>query len=257
MSSHDSNGLPEGPQLLSVEAMQVHFAGVRAVDGVDLSVTRGEILGLMGPNGAGKTTLLNAVSGFLRPTAGRVLLDHIDVTGWSPERLVRTGLVRTFQGTSVFRQLTVFENIELGVLAVSGSRAAARRRVAHLMELLHVSHVADRLGGEISQGDERKVGIARSVGVAPHFLLLDEPAAGLNDAEGSDLVDVIRGVRDELSCAIVLVEHDMRVILGASDRLHVLVSGRSLADGEPSVVMTDQSVIDAYLGAEMVIDAHA
>src|SRR5436309_15382639 len=165
----------DGPhdEKLVAEGIHVHFEGVRAVDGVDLTLERGQILGLIGPNGAGKTTFMNAVSSFVGLTAGRVALDGVDVTGWPPQRLVSAGLVRTFQDVATFPGLTVFENVELGALGAGLNRRQARRRASQLLESMGLRHLASVSASSLPHGDERRVGIARAVAVGPKFLLLD------------------------------------------------------------------------------------
>jgi branched-chain amino acid transport system ATP-binding protein len=237
-----------GPARLDAEGIRVWFEGVRAVDGVDLTLERGEIVGLIGPNGAGKTTFMNAVSGFVPLTAGRVALDGVDVTGWAPERVVRHGLVRTFQDIATFPGLSVFENIELGALGAGLSRRLARQRTAELLESMELRRVAHLPAAALPHGDERRVGIARAVAAQPKFLLLDEPATGLDDAESLALTRTVEGLRDELDCGVLLVEHDMRIIFRVCERIQVLDYGRSIAVGKPEEVRTNKAVIAAYLG---------
>jgi branched-chain amino acid transport system ATP-binding protein len=230
------------------EGLSVHFGGVRAIDGISLTVHTGEVLGLIGPNGAGKTTLLNAMSRFTPPTAGRIFLDQIDVTKSTPEALVRAGVGRTFQHVAAFRTLSVYENVEVAALHAVRSRKDARMRTEEVLSLLALGRIAGLRAGEVAQGDQRRVGIARAIALKPRFLLLDEPAAGLNDYESRELVETIAMVRLKLGCGVLLIEHDMHVIMGACDRIHVLDSGKSLADGDPASIRADAAVIAAYLG---------
>jgi branched-chain amino acid transport system ATP-binding protein len=244
-------------ETLEARDVHVHFAGVRAVDGVDLTLESGHILGLIGPNGAGKTTFMNAISGFVHLAGGNVSLGGNDVTGFGPERLARRGLVRTFQGVATFPDLTVFENVELGALGAGHSRRKARIRTTELLEGLRLDHLARYYASALPHGEERRVGIARAVAVEPKFLLLDEPAAGLNDVESDDLAKTIVQVRDDLGCGVLLVEHDMRVIFGVCERIQVLDYGKSVAYGSPEEVRKDRKVIEAYLGkhgAEELVD---
>jgi branched-chain amino acid transport system ATP-binding protein len=233
---------------LQTAGVSVHFEGVRAVDAVDLELEEGEILGLIGPNGAGKTTLLNAVSRFLPLTAGAVRLLGADVTGWSRQKLARAGVVRTFQGVATFPQLTVLENIEIGQLTSVRSRRRAQVRARELATRFGLDGLEELPAASLAHGQERKLGIARAVAMNPRFLLLDEPATGLNDAESASLSDAIRGLRELLGCGVLLVEHDMRVIFGVCDRIQVLDSGRTIAVGAPRDVATNPDVTAAYLG---------
>ena len=237
-----------GRSTLVTEAVRVHFEGVRAVDSVDLTLEQGQIMGLIGPNGAGKTTFMNAVSGFVPLTGGTVRLDGVDVTGWPPHRLVSRGLVRTFQDVATFPRLSVFENVELGALGAGLSRRAARSRAWELIDGLELRHVARLRASALPHGDERRVGIARAVAVAPKFLLLDEPAAGLDDAESRALTESIAGLRDRLGCGVLLVEHDMRIIFRVCERIQVLDYGKTIAVGSPEEIRTDKRVVAAYLG---------
>ena len=236
------------PSKLVAEGIRVHFEGVRAVDGVDLTLEKGQIMGLIGPNGAGKTTFMNAVSGFVPLTAGRVLLEGVDMTDMPPHRLVANGLVRTFQDVATFPRLTVFENIELGALGAGLGRRAARQRAWELIDGLGLRHVARLPASALPHGDERRVGIARAVAVSPKFLLLDEPAAGLDDAESRALTESIARLRDELGCGVLLVEHDMRIIFRVCERIQVLDYGKTIALGTPEEIRTDRRVVAAYLG---------
>jgi branched-chain amino acid transport system ATP-binding protein len=237
-----------GPANLRAEGIHVHFEGVRAVDGVDLTLEQGQIMGLIGPNGAGKTTFMNAVSSFVSMTAGRVWLGEHEVTGWSPQKLVRSGLVRTFQDVATFPALSVFENVELGALGAGLSRRAARERARELIEGLGLTRLARMPASALPHGEERRVGIARAVAAGPRFLLLDEPAAGLDDAESLGLTQTIARVRDDLGCGVLLVEHDMRIIFRVCERIHVLDHGKTIAVGSSDEIRTSKQVIAAYLG---------
>ncbi|MDO8210100.1 ABC transporter ATP-binding protein [Conexibacter sp. CPCC 206217] len=243
----------------TLEAREVHveFGGVKALDGIDLTLARGETLGLIGPNGAGKSTLVNVLTGFQRPTRGDVLLDGRRITGGAPHRNPRQGIVRTFQSTRVFSGLTVEENVEVCALGVARSRRGARR-VAR--EALQRAELWDRRrsgAGTLSTGDAHRLGVARSLAQRPRFLLLDEPAAGLNDTESEQLVEVLRGVRLEQSIGLLLIEHNMDVITALSERIQVIHEGRTIAVGVAEAVRRDPAVLDAYLGTERPADARA
>jgi len=242
----------KGTGVLEARGLKVHFGGVRAVDGVDLSLRKGEILGLIGPNGAGKTTLVNALSGFQRPTAGAVVLDGNDVTGWSPHRLARRGLTRTFQSVRLFPDLTVLENVELGAVAVGMWRPAARRWARDLLERLRLDDKAHLYGKGLPHGLERRLGIVRALAAKPSFLLLDEPAAGLNEQESDELVASLTLIRDDFSCALMVIEHDMRVIMRLCERIQVLDYGKTISIGTPAEVRSDPAVLTAYLGRRAV-----
>ena len=238
------------PETLVAEEIRVHFEGVKAVDGVDLTLEQGQIMGLIGPNGAGKTTFMNAVSHFVPRTSGRVILGGRDVTSWPPHRLASAGLVRTFQDVATFPDLTVFENVELGALGSGLSRRNARARAWELLESLGLARLASLPASALPHGEERRVGIARAVAVGPRFLLLDEPAAGLDDRESLELAETIAKLRDDVGCGVLLVEHDMRIIFRVCERIQVLDFGKPLALGEPGEIRTNADVITAYLGVK-------
>jgi branched-chain amino acid transport system ATP-binding protein len=246
------------PEQLRAEGIRVHFEGVRAVDGVDLTLELGEIMGLIGPNGAGKTTFMNAVSSFVHLTAGQVLLGGLVVTDWKPERLAKSGLVRTFQDVATFPALSVFENVELGALGAGLSRRKARLRATELLDKLGLGHLAGLRASALPHGEERRVGIARAVACAPRFLLLDEPAAGLDDDESLQLAETIAGIPGDLGCGVLVVEHDMRIIFRVCERIQVLDYGKSIAVGSPDEIRRNKQVIAAYLGQRgaQIAEAH-
>jgi branched-chain amino acid transport system ATP-binding protein len=241
-----------GTELLQARGLKVHFGGIRAVDGVDLVLKKGEILGLIGPNGAGKTTLVNALSGFQKPTAGTVLMNGQDVTGLSPHRLARRGLARTFQSVRLFPGLTVLENVELGGVGVGMRRPAARKWARELLERLKLDDMASLYGTGLPHGLERRLGIVRALAAKPTFLMLDEPAAGLNEQESDELVGSLTLIRDDFSCALVVIEHDMRLIMRLCERIQVIDYGKTISIGTPAEVRSDPAVLTAYLGRRAV-----
>lgn len=238
------------PGHVRATGIRVHFGGIKAVDGVDLELRQGEIVGLIGPNGAGKTTLVNVLSGFQEPSQGRMWIDGTDVTDWNPQRLVRFGLARTFQSVRTFGELTLLENVELGALGVGASRKSARSHALTLLKKMDLVENAFEPAGALPHGDARRIGILRALATRPRFLLLDEPAAGLNETETDDLVGTVSKIRAELGCGVLVIEHDMRLIMGLSERLQVLDHGRTIAVGAPQAIRMDPAVIQAYLGSK-------
>lgn len=236
--------------VLSTRKVCVYFEGVKAVDEVDLEVPRGRITGLIGPNGAGKSTLFNAVSGFVPLTAGAVHFGERDISGWSATKVAQHGLVRTFQDTRIFKKLTILENVELGAMGSGLLGAKARQSANDALSLLGVSHLRNELAGNVALGDERRAGIARAVATSPSFLLLDEPAAGLDEQETRDLSTTIVSIRDQIGCGVLLVEHDMSVIFSICEGIHVMDSGRTIAVGTPDEIRRNPAVIEAYFGRE-------
>jgi branched-chain amino acid transport system ATP-binding protein len=244
-SQAETLGRPGGS--LRASSISRSFAGVEALRDVSLAVRPGEVVGLIGPNGAGKSTLVNVLSGFDRPTDGRVLLEDRDVTRWSAHRRGRHGLARTFQHSHAFRALSVRENVEVSALGVGASARTARRRAAELLELLRLSDYAGRAASDLAHGDERRLGVARALATDPRFVLMDEPAAGLPESEVPDFAAAVETVRDRGS-GVLLVDHNVALVLEVCERVHVLDQGTTLAEGTPTEIRADLGVAAAYLG---------
>ena len=237
--------------VLEARDVFVRFQGVRAIEGASLILRQDEILGLIGPNGAGKTTLVNVLTGFQRPDRGSVWLSGINVTGRLPYRLARDGIVRTFQGVRLFDGLTVFQNVEAGALGVGLGRRVARERAGQVLDWLKMSGRAHLRAGALPFGEERRIGLARALAMMPRFLLLDEPAAGLNEKECDEMREVIVGIRNRFDCGVLLIEHNMAVIMGLCDRIHVLDQGSTIAEGRPDEIRANPAVREAYLGEDL------
>jgi len=242
---------------LRAEGVSLAFSGLHVLRGVDLALPPGEALGLIGPNGAGKTTLVNVLSGFQAPDSGSVFLDGVDVTSWSPARLARAGLGRTFQAALPFAGLTVMESVAVGAMGVGVGRRRAVAIAADVLERLGLGDQAQSPAGLQPPGSQRLLGIARALATGPHYLLLDEPAAGLNDEERRELVAILREVIRDFDCAILLIEHDMNVVMDLCSQVQVLDDGRTVAVGSPEEVQAHPAVVEAYLGASYVASAHA
>ncbi len=240
------------PGAFRAAAVSRAFEGVHALQDVTLELHRHEVVGLIGPNGAGKTTLVNVMTGFDRPTAGRVELDGEDVTGWPPHRRGRAGLARTFQHSRAFRGLSVRENVEVAALGVGASGREARRRADELLALLGLDAYADVPAAALAHGDERRLGVARALATGPRYVLMDEPAAGLPEAEVPEFAAVVRAVRDEHEAGVLLIDHNMALIMDVCDRIQVLDQGRTLAEGTPSEIRGNLDVAAAYLGESAV-----
>ena len=235
---------------LTLEAtdVSVRFEGLTAVDNVNETIQRGEIVGLIGPNGAGKTTLINVMTGFQQPTAGKVVLAGKVISEFSPHWIRRHGVARTFQAGRLFREMSVKENVEVAAVGMGLGR---KRAHAHAMELLDWIGLADRAeypAGVLPYTDERRVGIARALVMNPKFVLMDEPAAGMSDLECDNLMQFVVEIRERFQCGVLLIEHNVRVVMGVCERIHVLDSGRTIARGSPQEIQNDPAVIKAYLG---------
>lgn len=248
--------------LLSVEHLGISFGGVRAVDDVSFSISPGEIFSIIGPNGAGKTTLFNLISGVYRSDTGLVRLRGDDVSRLPPEALANLGLARTFQNLQVFVRMTVEENVMvglhrhetrnvlahlLGLPSVMAENRRARDEARRYLDMLHLRQAAEEVAGSLSYGELKRLEIARAMASRPNILLLDEPAAGCNPTETAEIDDIIVSIARS-GVAILLVEHDMKLVMGVSDRVLVLDQGRVLAEGAPDEVARNPAVIDAYLG---------
>lgn len=235
---------------LAAEDVTVRYGGLLALDSVSLVVRTGEILGLIGPNGAGKTTLVNVLSGFVQPNRGRVRVGNNSLGGLAGHCFARAGIARTFQAVRLFGGMTLSENIEVSCVTSGARRADARRHAAELLEWGGLADKAHRLADTLSYGDARRVGLLRALALRPHFLLLDEPAAGLNAAEASALRTTIAHLRDRFACAVVVIEHNMELVMSLCERLHVLDSGCTIAVGPPAAVQAQPIFREAYLGTQ-------
>jgi branched-chain amino acid transport system ATP-binding protein len=233
---------------LAVAEVSVEFAGLCALDRVSLSLGPSEILGLIGPNGSGKTTLVNAITGHVRLAGGNVTLGEKRLSGLSPRLVASSGIARTFQIVRLFNNLTVRENIETAALAHGDGRRAAGRKVDALLTEFGLTKRAEELGVGLNYGDKRRVEIARALAADPAFLLLDEPAAGMNEAETDVLLHSLAALPRTRGLGVLIIDHDMGLIMRLCDRLHVLASGRTIAEGDAASVRRNPAVIEAYLG---------
>lgn len=233
----------------AAQAVSVRFQGLKALDEVDLSLAEGEVLGLLGPNGAGKTTLVNVMSGYQPPSHGGLTLDGDVVSGLRPEQLARRGIARTFQSVRLFRRLTVLENVEIAALTRHARWPSARKAAMEALRYLGLDGVAARRADSMPYADERRVGIARALALEPRFLLLDEPAAGMTEAECEELARLIEQLPGRFGCGVLLIEHNISMVMAVCHNLHVLNNGRTLANGPIEQVRRDPEVIAAYLGS--------
>ena len=234
---------------LVASGVTVRFGGLVATDNVTIRLRQDHVLGLIGPNGAGKTTLVNVLSGFQRPSAGRLSLGGQDITGAARARFARLGIVRTFQAVRLFKGLSVSENVEVGFVNRGIGRSEARRRARTLLAEFDLADRAEASAAALSYGEERRAGLARALALEPRFLLLDEPAAGLAAAEADDLVEMIGRIRKRYGCGVLVIEHNMALVMSLCDEIHVLNSGRTIAHGSPAAIRADAAVRAAYLGS--------
>jgi branched-chain amino acid transport system ATP-binding protein len=243
---------PNGSHALVVEGVSKNFAGLQALRDVSLKLEQGEILGLIGPNGSGKTTLINVITGLLPSSAGRIKAGGVDITNLPPFEIAKSGVSRTFQTIRLFRELTVLENIEVAAVSVGYPRRQARQRAEAALGEMGVLQWADYRAGELPYGHERRVEVARALAMGPKFLLLDEPAAGLNEEESDDLLKILAPIPTEKNLGMLIVEHDMRLIMRLCHRLHVLSYGKTIGEGTPEQVRKIPAVVGAYLGKHAV-----
>ncbi|RLP24066.1 ABC transporter ATP-binding protein [Mesorhizobium sp. YM1C-6-2] len=229
--------------------VSVEFSGLSALDRVSLSVSPGEIVGLIGPNGSGKTTLVNAITGQVALAGGRVVLGAEQISGLRPRDIALRGISRSFQIVRLFNNMTVIENIEASALAQGGGLRSAREKAAALLDEFGLSGKAEELASSLSYGDKRRVEMARALAADPAFLLLDEPAAGMNEAESDALLHILAELPGSRGLGLLIIDHDMPLIMRLCNRLHVLASGRTIAEGAAEDIRKNPAVIEAYLGS--------
>jgi branched-chain amino acid transport system ATP-binding protein len=249
--------------LLDANQVRVEFGGLVAVNDVDFTIPIGSIVALIGPNGAGKTTFFNVLTGLYKPTSGTVMFDGTAVAGRAPHQIAALGLARTFQNIRLFGTMTAAENVMVAmhphlkgglwqtIIGTPGQRheeAEARQTARDLIEFCGVRGDSDEFAKNLSYGDQRRLEVARALALRPKLLLLDEPTAGMNPQESDDFIAFVRRVRDEKNLTVLLIEHDMKVVMGVSERITVLEYGSKIAEGTPEEVRTNERVVEAYLG---------
>ena len=264
MPEDTSTPAPSRRRVLEIDALTLRFGGLTALDDVTFHIEEGEILGLIGPNGAGKTTCFNAITGIYRPTTGDIRFLGDSVAGRKRFEITKLGIARTFQNIRLFRSMTALENVLVGVDAQHSTgilsalfrlpkhrreERAGHDRAMELLTFMGLQRRADELAANLSYGDQRRLEIARAMATGPKLICLDEPAAGFNPAEKAQLMDLIRRVRDQ-GYTVLLIEHDMKLVMGVTDRIVVLEFGRKIAEGSPAEIRDNPAVIAAYLGVD-------
>jgi len=252
-----------GPALLQVEKCTIRFGGLTAVSSLDLQIGQDELVGLIGPNGAGKTTVFNLITGVYQPTEGKILFQGKSIAGKKPYEITAHGIARTFQNIRLFPSLTVFDNVRvafhlhltsgIGHALVRGKtfrreESAIAAQVMDLLKIFNLENFANDYARNLPYGGQRRLEIVRALATKPRLLLLDEPAAGMNPTEKVDLMNLIRFIKDKFKLSVLLVEHDMKVVMGICQRVAVLDYGEKIAEGSPEEVRGNRKVIEAYLG---------
>ena len=251
--------------LLDVKKLTKNFGGLTAVGDVTMHLNEGELVGLIGPNGAGKTTLFNLLTGVYEPSEGTVSLDGTILNGMKPYKIASLGLSRTFQNIRLFKEMTVLDNVLIGMANQTSPHLLAsflrlpkyyqseeelRQKALDLLAIFNLETEADTLAKNLPYGQQRRLEIVRAVATKPKILFLDEPAAGMNPQETAELTELIRKIKDEFNITIMLIEHDMSLVMEVTERIYVLEYGRLIAQGTPDEIKTNQRVIEAYLGGE-------
>ncbi len=235
--------------ILEISNLTKHFGGLTAVNDLDLTIKKGEILALIGPNGAGKSTVFNCVAGVYAPSVGEIRFKGEVISGQKPWNLSRRGLARTFQIVKPFGPKTVLYNVMVGAFLRTNSTKVAREKAEEILTILHLEHLRDRLAGNLTIADRKRLEIAKAMATDPELLLLDEVMAGLRPTEIDEMIGIIRGVRDR-GMTVFVIEHIMRAVMALSDRVVVIQFGSKIAEGTPEAVTKDENVIKAYLGGE-------
>ncbi|MEJ5258046.1 MAG: ABC transporter ATP-binding protein [Fervidobacterium sp.] len=284
MSEVKTNNKTQKPVILKMDHVTMQFGGLTAVDDFDNVAYEGEILGIIGPNGAGKTTAFNVITGIYFPTKGRIIFEDIDITPYRPHQITHLGIARTFQNIRLFGTLTVLDNVLVAMhhllstrdadailkkhgkepkikghlwfwravskIGYKNQEQAMREKAMQLLKKVELDHLADEIASSLPYGQQRKLEIARALATEPRLLLLDEPAAGMNPKESEELMEFIKYIRDEFKLTIILIEHDMKVVMGICERIIVMDSGKIIAEGTPEEISRNPRVIEAYLGKE-------
>lgn len=234
--------------MLEIKNLVKEFGGLVANGDISFELRQGEVLGLIGPNGAGKSTLFNCIAGYYKPTAGKILFEGKEITGWPPHQVTRAGIVRTFQGMKIMPNLTVEENVMIGAFCRTNHRQVAQKEAREILDLMGLAKETEALPTGLPIAAQKRIELARAIATKPKLLMLDEVAAGLNPLETKEIIQILQKIKEEKKLTLFLTEHVMEFIMTVSERVIVMAAGKKISEGRPEEMAKQEKVVEAYLG---------